>query len=264
MKRWEKVIKVYKEPKLNNPCLIAAWPGIGNVALGAVSYLKEKLAAEEFAEIDPLPFFELGGVFVQDNLVQPTRFPQSKFYYWRREKPGNDLIIFLGEAQPTSQSYEFATKVLELASRFGVKRVYTFAAAITPHFSENSQVWVATTSSKLLREVEKQGLVLKGDFYIAGMNGLLLSVAKERGIDGICLLGETPRYLSEMGNPIASQAVLEALTKMLRIEVDMTELRDLAQQAHQEISRMVKESRRDFIDNFTVPLWERSEDEEID
>ncbi len=60
------------------------------MALGAASYLKEKLAAEEFAEIDPLSFFELGGVFVQNNLVQPTGFPQSKFYYWRREKPGNE------------------------------------------------------------------------------------------------------------------------------------------------------------------------------
>lgn len=106
--------------------------------------------------------------------------------------------------------------------------------------------------------------MLKGDFYIAGMNGLLLSVAKERDMKGICLLGETPRYLSDMGNPIASQAVLQVLTKILEIEIDMTELEDMVQQAQQEIEKVIKESRREFIDHFTVPLWERTEEEEND
>ena len=35
----------------------------------------------------------------------------------------------------------------------------------------------------------------------------------------------------------------------------------LGRQAREEIERIVKESRREFIDRFTVPLWERSEEE---
>ena len=58
VKRREEVIKIYKEPKLKRPSLVAAWPGIGNVALVAADYLKEKLGVDEFAEIDPLPFFK--------------------------------------------------------------------------------------------------------------------------------------------------------------------------------------------------------------
>ncbi len=262
VKRQKEVVKIYKEPKLTQPILVAAWPGIGNIALGAISYLREKLAAEEFAEIEPLSFFDLSGVFIADNLIQPPRFPQSRFYYWKREKAGNDLIIFLSEAQPTFQSYEFANKILDVAQKFGVQQVYTLAAALISHFTEKPRVWAAATDSKLLNQFEKSGLVLKGDFYVAGMNGLLLSVAKERGMKGICLLGETPRYLGEMGNPIASQAVLEVLTKMLRIKIDFSELEDMAKQARQEIDKLVKESRREFINHFTVPLWERPEEEE--
>ena len=262
VKPGEEIIRFYKEPKLTKPALVAAWPGIGNVALGAVNYLKDSLEAIEFAEIDPLPFYDLNGVLIEDNLIQLPSFPQSKFYYWVRGKAGPDLIIFIGEAQPSSQSYEYANIVLDLAQRFGVKKVYTFAAALISHFAENPRVWAAATDKRLLRELEGRGLVLKSDFYVAGMNGLLLSVAKERNMKGICLLGETPRYLGEVGNPAASHAVLKVLSEILRVEIDMTELEEMAKQTRQEIESIVKESRREFIDRFTVPLWERPEEEE--
>jgi hypothetical protein len=60
------------------------------------------------------------------------------------------------------------------------------------------------------------------------LNGLLLGVAKERKIEGICLLGEVPVYATRVPNPMAALAVLKVLTKMLDIEIDMAEL---AQQA---------------------------------
>lgn len=260
------MINIYKEPKLNDPVLIAAWPGISNVALGAVSYLKEKLQSKEFAEIDPLPFFEPGGVIIEDNLIQHPKFPQNKFYYHkgkgRGKAKGQDLIILIGEAQPTSRTYEFANLVLDLAQSFGVKQVYSFAAALIQNFAEKPRVWAAATDMDLIEILEDMGLILKNNFYVAGMNGLLLSVAKERNMKGICLLGETPRYLSEMGNPFASQSILEVLNKILRIEIDMTELESLGKQAFQEIEKVLNEGRRDFIDRFTVPLWERPDKED--
>lgn len=77
-------VTIHKEPKLYNPCLVAAWPGVANVALEATTYLKDKLQAEEFAEIEAQPFFEVTGVYVEKNLVQPPRLPENKFYYWKR------------------------------------------------------------------------------------------------------------------------------------------------------------------------------------
>lgn len=253
-------VTILKEPKLNNPCLVAAWPGVANVALEATTYLKDKLQAEEFAQINAQPFFEVTGVYVEKNLVQSPRFPESKFYFWKRKGKDGDLIIFLGDAQPSTRNREFANMILDVVERFGVKLVYTCAAALISHFPEEPRVWAAATDAELLEEMAKQGLVLKGDFFIAGMNGLLLSMAKERDMKGICLLGETPRYLSEMRNPIASQAVLKVLTRLLRVEVDMTEMASLAAQSRQQIEELIKESRRQFISDFTVPLWERPQE----
>jgi proteasome assembly chaperone (PAC2) family protein len=253
-------VTIHKEPKLHSPCLLAAWPGVANVALEATTYLKDKLEAIEFAEIEAQSFFEVTGVYVEKNLVQPPRLPENKFYYSKRKGKEGDLIIFLGEAQPSTKNREFANMILDVVERFGVKVVYTCAAALIPHFPEQPRVWAAATDGELLGEMQKQGLVLKGDFFIAGMNGLLLSMAKEREMKGVCLLGETPRYLSEMRNPTASQAVLRVLTKLLKVEIDMTEMDNLAGQSRQQIEELIKESRRQFISDFTVPLWERPQE----
>jgi hypothetical protein len=241
--------------------LIAAWPGIANVALGAVSYLREKLKAEEFAEVEPLPFFDLGGISIEDNIIQSPEFPRSIFYYWKSQEPGKDLIIFEGEAQPSVQTYQFATKVLEFAQGFKVKQVYTLAAALVQRFKEEPEVWVAATEASLLEKLDKQGLVLKGDFYVAGMNGLLLSVAKEKKVDGICLLGETPHLPAEVGNPFASLTTLKALSRIIKLDLDLTELADSAKHARREIDKLTLEMQREFLSQFTVPLWDRSEEE---
>lgn len=254
--------RILRRPKLSHPSLIAACPGISNVALGAATYLKEKLAAVELAYIEPAGFFALNGALVEDNIVLPPRLPESKFYYWKNKKANRDLIIFLGEAQPALHGYEFAHAVLELAQSWRVEQVVTFAAAIVSHQEDKPRVWAAGTTPEILQKAEGVGLVLKGDFYVAGMNGLLLSVARERNIPAICLLGETPHYAAQIENPAASLAVLEVLTRILAIDLDLGELRNTAEHFWADLERLAKESQRQFIDRFTVPLWEQKDEEE--
>src|SRR4030042_1659822 len=139
-------IKVPRKTKLVNPHLVAAWPGVGNVALIAATYLKDKLKAKALGELDPSGYFELGGVFIKDNIIELPEFPQSVFYYWKGGgNKANDLIIFLSEAQPTTGAYEYVGRVLDVAESFGVKRVYTLAAAITEHHPDEPGVLGAAT-----------------------------------------------------------------------------------------------------------------------
>ena len=56
---------------------------MGNVALKAASFLREKLQAEEFAEIEAGDFFPLSDITIRGNLVGKLRLPESKFYSWR-------------------------------------------------------------------------------------------------------------------------------------------------------------------------------------
>ncbi len=257
-----KSVKFYREPELVNPCLVTAWPGVGNVALIAATYLKDKLKAEELAEIDPSSFFDLGGVFIKDNLVETPTFPEGKFYYWDSGGEGKDIVFFLAEAQPASGSYEYAGIVLDVAQKFGVKRVYTLAAALTEYHPDQPRVLGAANSPELLEELRKLKVVLAGDFYIAGLNGLLLGVAKERNIETVCLLGETVKYAAKMANPRGSQSVLSVLTKLLGVEIDMAELEEFAESTEKEIRQMGDEMKREFLQHFTKPIWEREQHEE--
>ena len=118
------------------------------------------------------------------------------------------------------------------------------------------------TSPEVARELEKYNLVQGGNLQISGLNGLLLGVAKKRGIAGICLLGEVPTYATRMQNPIAALAILNKLTKMLGIEIETDELAQLASETREAMKQVAAEAMEEYIDYFTEPIWERGEDEE--
>lgn len=257
------ILKLYKEPHPKSCFMLASWPGIGNVSSIVAQYLKNKLDAEEIGEIDPVNFFEPVGVAVKDNVIEKPRFPDNKFYYWQDDKAKKGLIIFIGEEQPNSKGYELLSCVLDVARKFKVKRVYSCAAAVTRiHHSEDSKVWAVATKRGLIKGLQKYDVVLRGNLRIAGLNGLFLGMAKERDIEGVCLLGEVPAYAIQIANPGASYAVLKVLTRMLGIDIELTELSDMAKQSKEEMGEIVKLATAEFIDRFTEPIWEQDESEE--
>ena len=243
--------------------MLAAWPGISNVAMITTTYLSKKLDFKQLAEVQAAYFFDPIGVLVKDNIVEEPQFPQSRFYYWKNNPGKNDLILFIGEAQPATKGYDMANCVLDIGQRFKAKKVYTCAAALTRiHHTEQPRVWGVGTNPAVTRELEKYNLVRGGNLQIAGLNGLLLGAAKKRGIDGVCLLGEVPKYATRMQNPIAALAILNKLTEILDIEIDTGELAHLASETRETMKQVAAEAMEEYIDYFTEPIWERGEDEE--
>ena len=243
--------------------MLASWPGIGDVSLTVARYLVEKLDAVEIGEIDPINFFEPMGVMVKNNIVEKPRFPENKFYHWRNTKTGAGLVVFIGEEQPAFKGYDLVNGVLDVAQRLKVERIYGCAAAVTRiHHSEESKVWGAATSSDIVDELSKQDVILRGDLRIAGLNGLIIGMAKEREMEAICLLGEVPSYATQIANPKASLAVLKVLNSMLGITVDLNELSELAKEVDEEMSRIARRATAEFIDQFTEPIWEQGNEEE--
>lgn len=256
------LVKIHARPRLNSPNMVAAWPGVGNVAIIVANYLKRKLDFKELGEIEASYFFDPIGVAVRDNVVEAPQFPQSKFYYCKN-KGGSDIILFIGEDQPATKGYELAQCVLDAGLSFKVKRFYTCAAALTRiHHTEQPQVWGVASSQQLTEELKKDGLIQKGNLQIAGLNGLLLGVAKERGVEGICLLGEVPIYATRIQNPMAALSILEVLTKMLDIRINMLELAQLASETKERMKQLAAEAMGEYIDFFTEPIWEKGEEEE--
>jgi proteasome assembly chaperone (PAC2) family protein len=233
-------MKLYKKPDLEKPVMFVGWPGIGNIGIIAVNALKDILSGEEFGEIESWDFFYPRKVSIQNGLLKDLEFPSNKFYHARVEK--KDLIIFIGEEQPAfggrmyasgEKAYEMANLVIDVGLQLGCQRIYTSGACVSPiHHQMKPRVCAVVSSEELKEEVthypntvlmsELEGRS-EGEGVITGLNGLLLGVAKRRGLGGICLMGEIPDWLSGASFPYpqASKSVLEVFAEILGIHVDL-------------------------------------------
>lgn len=237
----KKNITVLKKPSLKDPFFIAAWPGMGDVALKAATFLKDKLKAEEFALFNPENFFQPQGVEIQDQIIAISKLPQGKFYFYKNKLQKNDLIIFISESQPLfEKNYEYAKQIVSFVKEFKAKMIFTFAALPSPiEHNKGPGVWAVSTHKELLEQLRKLSVQIMPTGQISGLNGLILGVAKERGIPGLCLLGEIPFYTIQIENPLSSFAVLDVLMKIINIKVDCRELKDHASLINQEIEKFI-------------------------
>ena len=257
------LVKLYARPKLKSPNLIAAWPGIGHVSMLVAHYLEKKIDFKRLGEIEASHFFDPIGVAVRDNVVEAPQFPQSRFYYHKNPGGDSDIILFIGDDQPASNAYELANCVVDVGLRFQVQRIYTCAAAITRiHHTEQPKVWGVATVPELTDELRERDLIQRGNLQISGLNGLLLGVAKERNVEGICLLGEVPSYATRIQNPMAALAIFTVLPQMLDIKIDTFDLSQQANETRERMKQMAAQAMGEYIDLFTEPIWEYGEEEE--
>lgn len=247
---------LHEVPELHRPYLIAAWSGMGAVALLTVNYLRQALDARFFGEIDPYDFYSPVNVSVENGLIQPPAFPETRFYFWDQGQT-HDLIFLIGADQPPD-AYDMAGLVAETAVQFGVERVYTTAAFPTfIHHNRMPGLWGAVTSPELLPELQEYEVRLMDQGTIGGLNGLLLSVGKEFDLDGICLLGEIPLYATEMINPRASYSILQVLIQMLEVDVPLGNLLQWAQDLESEMDKLYQmlpeQMKEAFTENAAPP-----------
>jgi proteasome assembly chaperone (PAC2) family protein len=246
-------IRLYQEPQLVDPVLVACWPGIGNIGILAVDILRRAVGAEELGEIESWDFFYPNKVTIENGELKALKFPENKFYFKKTGK--KDLLFFIGEEQPASGSgvyaegakaYAMANLVLDVAVKFGCRRIYTSGAAVAPiHHTSVSRVWVVPNNIDLIDEVKSyENTVLmseaeggNGQGNITGLNGLLLGAARRRGMEAVCVMGEIPVYVHgfPVPYPKGSKAVLEVLGAALELKIPVDEIEALIRQSDSEI-----------------------------
>lgn len=210
----------------NQSWLVAAWPGMGNVAVIGAGHLVQAKGFQHVAEMPTGEHFDLQGVDVMNGVIAPARLPRSVFYRPPTPPPkGPQLTVFLAEAQPTQGAFAYARAVIERAQEWGVDRVVTFASMASQlHPTQQPRVYGAATTPALVDELRRLEVAPLEAGQIGGMNGLLLGAAAERGIPGLCLMGEIPFFAAAVGNPKAGRAVLEAFAFMAGFDVNLDEL----------------------------------------
>jgi uncharacterized protein (TIGR00162 family) len=205
-------LRELSNPELKNPIFVQGLPGFGNVGKIAAYLLMKFCGAKLIAELYAPSFPD----YVSVNGQGICHLPRYEFYSAPTEK--NNFIIMTGDTQPSFDDvvahYVLCSETLDFVQKKGCNFLFTIGGA--PVKEEKAQVYVAATSPRLALDFMEKGAVIYSKGRVVGATGLLLGLAKERGLDGVCLLGATTGFKADRG---AGFAVFRFLMKALGNEV---------------------------------------------
>jgi proteasome assembly chaperone (PAC2) family protein len=199
-------------PALENPVFVQGLPGFGNVGRIAAHLLIKFSEAKPFAELYSPSFPD----YVSISTKGIAYLPKYEFYSAPMEQ--NNLIIMTGETQPSFDDvlahYQVCSEVVDFVEKLGCHFVVTMGGV--PLTEDKTQVYVAATSPRLATEFMEKGAVVYSKGRIVGGTGLTLALAKEHGLEGVCLLGTTTGFKADRG---AGFRVFKFLMKALGKEI---------------------------------------------
>lgn len=228
-------IKLDKEPEVENPIFIEGLAGIGHIGRNCVSYLAEHLDAEKIGELHS-HHFPPYTIVTDDKTVEIIK---NDIYQLPREDQ-QDIILLEGNAQASTPEghYQVAEKILDFVEDVDASEIITIGGYGTGDVVEDPDVMGVTTSKDYREQYNDRGITFDHDVgQIVGASGLLLGLGKERGYNGLCILGETPGFL--LSDPKSTEAVLNVVEDLLDEEIDYAEL-DKKVEESQEILKKLR------------------------
>lgn len=227
-------INILEEIELDNPILIEALPGLGHVGKLAADHMIDELNATKFAEIYS-PSFPPQVLIKEDGIIDNML---NELYYLKDVGEDNlDLIILVGNTQALSPEgqYLVCQDILEFVKGYGISSIVTMGGMAIPQPVENPNVYGAATNEanvELLKEAEIG--IRSNDGGIVGASGLFLGLGVRQGIEGICLMGETPGYFIDAES---AEAILKKLSLLLNFEINTDKLDERAEETRKMIAK---------------------------
>lgn len=231
----------------SSPILIAGLPGVGHVGKLVVDHLVRVLSAVKIAEITSTLFPPQ--MYLSEDAV--LRMPRNEVYFAPGSENSPAVLLLAGDCQSTTPEghYILGNAYVGIFELLGVKRIYTLGGYGVGRMVEKPRILAALSSSSLKEEVLSAGAVLNKDEPVGGIigaAGLLITLGRLVGMEGIALLGETSGYLVD---PVSSTAVLDVLEKLTGIKADRTELTELASQMMTEVSAIASTMQKNNADD---------------
>ena len=236
------LLKFSVQPKLRKPALVVGWePDSAQIGARVTDYLINNLNAQAFCEIDPVEFFPLGGVTIENDIVQ---FPQSTFYACRE----HDLIIFRS-AIPRYEWYKFLNLIIDIAQEYyRVKEMYAIGSMITFAAHTIARDSFATFNSPQFKKIlNPYRLSREMNFETPPgshptLNSYLLWVAKRRNLTAATLWEPVPFYLMRNNDPDSHKKALEFFDKRLDLKLDYADIDADIKTQSEKLGRLMQSS----------------------
>jgi len=230
------------------PVMFAAWPGMGDVGLTAMEYIRKSVGAHLFAELDMTPFYSPEEVIVMGGLVSFPEIPKSLFL----EQHDPNMVFFESSLQMGgSDAITVAQAVLDVAHKIKARRIFTAAAFPYPmSYKSPSKIFAAANNMRFLNDLRNYGIEPMQEGFISGLNGLLLGIAASRDIEAACILATIPSYASAIVYPKGSLAIVQTLAKAANFNIDTSEL-EKASAEYEESYAEIEERLRQVFPSMT-------------
>jgi len=234
----KELFKFSRQPELRNPSLVIGWSVDASSLGGKVTdYLVRKLGGQTFCEIEPVEFFSLGGVTIENDLVQIS---ESKFYACHE----NDLVVFKS-TPPSHEWYKFLNLILDIAQNYcHVKELYTVGGMISLGAHTAPREFFGTLNSPELKKTLSPYRLTRELNYETPpgqrptLNSFLLWTAKRRNIPGANLWVPIPFYLVAVDDPRSQKRVLEFFNHRFDLQIDFGDLDEEIRKQNEKIARM--------------------------
>jgi predicted ATP-grasp superfamily ATP-dependent carboligase len=231
-------------PEVDHAILIAAfrgWNDAGEAATGAAMFLKDHWEATRFAHLDPEEFFDFQvnrpTVRLVEGLSRQIEWPACEFHHARRD--GRDVLVFVG-IEPNNRWRGFARAVVDTATGLGAERLVTLGAflADVPH----TRPVPVTGSASTAEEAGRLGLETSRYEGPTGIVGVLHDAAIRSNLPSVSLWAAVPHYAPGGGNPKATLSLVERVSGLLDIRVDVSGLPDAAREWEEAVTEAVGEN----------------------
>ncbi len=229
-------IKYRDKPRLKNPILIVGLPGVGSIGKICATHLINHLATEKLGTLYS-PHFPYHVVVSGEGVL---RLLNNELYYHLSEKGNQDLMIITGDYQSQTifGQYEIAGLIIECCREFEVKGIITIGGFAVGKTKDKPSIYGIINNKRLNLWIEQLNVeYCEEGSPVVGAAGLLIGLAKLYGIDGICLLGETPGFFADIN---AAKSILERIKAFLNLEVDLSKLEETAAEFKGKVEKIQK------------------------
>jgi len=224
-------LRHHEPPDVRTPVFLfafAGWADAAESATHALRYLVKRLGAAKFAEIDPEEFYDFTQVrphtgFDSDGNRRIT-WPANEFYYHRNALDGEDLVVFIG-IEPSLKWRTFTQSLVGVIKDLNVSRVLHVGALLdaVPH-TRDTRISGTATSPELQELL--QGVEIRRSRYTGptGVTGVLMDALRQDNVPCVSLWGHAPHYLQVSPNPKVSLRLLQAVERLLRVDINVEQL----------------------------------------
>ncbi|MAG36488.1 MAG: carboxylate--amine ligase [Dehalococcoidia bacterium] len=237
-----------QRPELQQPILITAFSGWNDAAEGATfatRIIRRQRQAVRFAQVEAEDFFVFTEtrptVRLRSGMTREIRWPANRLYAGATAGSSADVILLIG-TEPQLRWQTFCKAIIDLAQDLGVDKVITLGALLeaVPH-TRPARVSGSSPDPELAGRLAERGLVGSRYEGPTGIVGVLSSHCHSTGIPVASLWASQPHYLQGHRNPAVALALLEHLSGLVELDLDLAVVEHQARAYQRQVEEALEE-----------------------